>query len=110
MKLPDHHLAEVDLRKLTDYCLSPYHEEGRHKARVFASALGLEQSDSLWLRDQILLAIAAHDAVEQDVSPYGRRFFVDFELVRHGKTALVRTAWIVRTGEVAPRLTSCFVI
>lgn len=30
----------VDIAKLRDYCLNPLHDEGKHKARVFASALG----------------------------------------------------------------------
>jgi len=35
----------VETRKLRDYCLSPEHPRGRHKARVFASALGLTVDD-----------------------------------------------------------------
>ena len=41
--LPNPDRAVVDLAKLRDYCLNPQHEEGKHKARVFASALGLTQ-------------------------------------------------------------------
>jgi len=26
--------AEVDIRKLTDYCLNPEHAEGKHKAPI----------------------------------------------------------------------------
>jgi hypothetical protein len=40
MKLPNAAQALVDLAKLRDYCLNPAHPRGRHKARVFATALG----------------------------------------------------------------------
>ena len=36
MFLPNPSLAVVELAKLTDYCLDPAHEDGKHKARVFA--------------------------------------------------------------------------
>ncbi len=39
MRLPNGNRAVVDLSKLSDYCLSPRHEDVKHKARVFASAL-----------------------------------------------------------------------
>lgn len=40
MKLPNADRAIVDVAKLRDYCLNPNHEEGKHKARVFAASLG----------------------------------------------------------------------
>ncbi len=46
MKLPGGEHAVVDLAKLRDYCLNALHPRGRRKARVFASALGLTQTDS----------------------------------------------------------------
>jgi hypothetical protein len=46
MKLPYAESAIVDVRKLRDYCLSAAHPRGKHKARVFASALGLTAEDS----------------------------------------------------------------
>ncbi|WP_371744328.1 DUF6883 domain-containing protein [Acidithiobacillus ferrooxidans] len=45
MKLPGSGHAYIDDQKLVGYCLNPEHPEGRHKARVFYSALGLSQSD-----------------------------------------------------------------
>jgi hypothetical protein len=40
----------VDIVKLRDYSLNPEHKEVKHKARVFASALGLRIDDAEWLR------------------------------------------------------------
>ena len=41
MKLANSGRAVVDVAKLKDYCLNPAHEDGKHKARVFAAVLGL---------------------------------------------------------------------
>jgi len=42
MKLPEAERAVVDIAKLRDYCLSPFHPLGRHKARIFAGLLRLD--------------------------------------------------------------------
>ena len=41
MIISNYENAVVDLRKITEYCLNFDHEIGRHKARVFESALDL---------------------------------------------------------------------
>jgi hypothetical protein len=51
MKLPNAERAVVDIAKLQDYSLNPAHDVGKHKARVFRSALGLTISDADWLRE-----------------------------------------------------------
>jgi hypothetical protein len=45
--LPNPDQAVFDIRKIEDYCLSPLHPRGRHKARVFREALDLQRSG--WL-------------------------------------------------------------
>jgi len=110
MKLPNGGDAIVDLVKLRDYCLSPSHVRGRHKARIFASALGLTQADAEFFRERLLNAAKTEDAVESDSDYYGQRYIVDFTLVRGERQARVRSAWIVLRGERLPRLTSCYVL
>jgi hypothetical protein len=46
--------ARIPTEKLVRYAFNPTHERGRHKARVFASALGIGVSDWRCLHDQIL--------------------------------------------------------
>lgn len=53
MKLPNGDQAVIEARKLSEYCLSPTHPRGRHKARVFAAVLGIEQKDAAVLRDAL---------------------------------------------------------
>ena len=45
-KLQNPENALVEIRKLRNYCLGPDHPRGRHKARMFASALGLIADDA----------------------------------------------------------------
>lgn len=110
MKLPNAKRAVVEIEKLRDYCLSANHPRGRHKARVFVTALGITADDSDELRDAILSAVISEDATPTDGDEYGQRYVVDFTMVRQSRQADIRTAWIVRTGEDYPRLTSCYVL
>jgi hypothetical protein len=110
MKLPGGELAIVDTVKLHDYCLNPLHPRGRHKARVFASALGLTRADAEFLREELLRAAREADAAMDDFDEYGERYTIDFGLERGVRRAMVRSTWIVRRGERFPRLTSCYVL
>ena len=109
MKLPDAENAIIDLRKLTDYCLNPDHPRGKHKAQVFESALGLTAEDAEILRDALLQAVQAADAIEGEHDEYGQRDTIDFEMIGHTGQATIRSVWIIRTDENFPRLVSCFV-
>ena len=110
MKLPGGEHAVVEIAKLRDYCLSPAHPRGRHKARIFAAVLGLAQTDAEFLRQALLRAAREASATEGGADEYGERYVVDFELTRNDRHAAVRSAWIIRRGEEFPRLTSCFVL
>ena len=110
MKLPGGEHAIVDIVKLRDYCLNSLHPRGRHKARVFASILGLTSADVEFLRVELLRAAHDGDAAEGSGDEYGQRYTIDFELVRNDRGAPARSAWIIRRGERFPRLTSCYVL
>jgi len=110
MKLPNVTRATLDIVKLRDYCLSESHPRGKHKARVFETALGLTASDAPELRDAILAAILTEEAVVGEQDEYGLRYIVDFSMNWKGREAIIRTAWIIRAGEESPRLTSCYVL
>jgi hypothetical protein len=110
MKLPRGEHAIVDVVKLRDYCLNALHSRGRHKARVFVSALGLTRADAEFLRAELLRAACDADAAVGDVDQFGERYTIDFGLARDVRRATVRSTWIVRRGERFPRLTSCYVL
>jgi hypothetical protein len=110
MRLPGGERAQVDLAKLTDYALNPLHPRGRNKARVFAASLGLTRTDAsalqAWLRD---VAANVDAAVETAADAHGRRFEISAEMHYLGRTARIRSAWLIRTGEAFPRLVTVFV-
>ena len=110
MGLPNADRAEVDLRKLSEYCLSLAHPVGKHKAVVFRAAPGLTADDAPMLRERILRAAMEDQAVFERVDEFGERYRLDFEAVTLSGSALVRSAWIIRAGEDYPRLTTCFVL
>ncbi|MGH8557320.1 MAG: DUF6883 domain-containing protein [Methylococcales bacterium] len=110
MRLPNAEKALVEIVKLQDYCLNTGHPEGRHKARVFYSALGLGFRDANELQAALWAAARESEAIPTDQDAYGQRYVVDFEMLRGGRKATVRSSWIIRTQENFPRLTSCFVL
>lgn len=110
MKLPYADRAVVDMGKLLNYSLNPFHEVGKHKARVFQSALGLTIDDAEWLRERVLQAAYNEESVAAPSSPFGDKYVIDVMIVRGEYQAVVRTAWIIEYGTNFPRLTSCYVL
>ena len=80
MKLPEAERAVVDIAKLRDYCLSPFHPRGRHKAASSRACFGLMRTDAEFLRQQLIRAARVVDAIESESDEYGKRYIVDFEL------------------------------
>jgi len=108
MVMPHAERAEVNIRKLRDYCLNPFHPEGKHKARLFAAALGLTADDAEELRNILLQEVKRQDAQFGRRDVYGQRYVVDFALTWYGRKAEIRSTWIIEHGTDIPRLTSCY--
>jgi hypothetical protein len=110
MKLPSGERAELGT-KLDDYVLNPEHVEGRHKARVFSSVLGITRANAQVLRDALLDAAAASDAVAaKGHNGFGEVYALQFQVRTAVGTATVLSAWIVLDREDFPRLTTCYVV
>lgn len=110
MRLPNGDRAVVEIAKLRDYCLNQTHPRGRHKARVFESALGLAHQDAAKLRAALLEAARATEIELGERDSYGQRYVLDFPMTGPLRAVTVRSCWIVLTGEDTPRLTSCWVL
>jgi hypothetical protein len=109
-QLPNHTAAQLDIAKLRDYCLSIDHPRGRHKARQFASSLGVTAHDAKWLRETILQSLLKNDAIPQETDAFGQRWRVDMLLARQNHRAMVRTIWMIRSDETFPRFITCWVL
>jgi hypothetical protein len=110
VKLPNADRALVDIGKLRDYCLSSSHPRGKHKARVFAEALGLGEADAEVLQAALQQAAITEEATATDADEYGQRFVLDFDMTTKAGTARIRSAWMIRTGESFPRLVTLYVL
>jgi hypothetical protein len=108
MKIPNAEHAVVDIRKLRNYCLNPIHEDGKHKAHLFATMLGITARDSETLRDILIDAVKTNDAQLGRRDEYGQRYFIDFILEWRGKRAMIRSGWIIEHITDTPRLTTCY--
>ncbi|BAU11538.1 hypothetical protein LEP3755_20370 [Leptolyngbya sp. NIES-3755] len=108
MLVPYAENAIVDIRKLRNYCLNPEHDDGKHKARLFLSILEMTDEDAEALRQILLEVITTQDARLGRKDEFGQRYTLDFVLEWKGKSAIVRSGWILEDGSEIPRLTTCF--
>lgn len=108
MQVPNWQNATINIRKLRDYALNPGHPEGRHKARVFLSALGLTAADSDWLATKLLENLGAAEAVIVELTPWGSLYRADIPIWRGNRCVKVRTGWLCQ-GDAA-KLTTCFIV
>jgi len=109
MKLPNGERAFVDIAKLRDYCLNPNHDDGKHKARVFASALGLRRSDAEWLRQRLLEAATHETAIVTSETLFGTIYMIKFGVTTVAGSVIINSNWIIRNAEDFPRLVTCYV-
>ncbi len=108
MIVPNAERAVVDIRKLRDYCLNPLHDEGKHKARMFAAALGMDANDAEALRIILLDTVKVQEATLGRRDDFGQRYTVDFVLEWRGRRAIVRSGWIIEHNSDVPRVTTCY--
>ncbi len=110
MKLPNGERADLGT-KLEDYSLNTTHRQGQHKARVFASALGITLANKGVLAAALLRAAAASDQAEfRGNNGLGDTYVLRFRLETDEGAATVLSGWIVRQEEDFPRLTTCFIV
>lgn len=108
--LPDANHATIAPEKLRDYVLSPEHDHGKHKARVFMSALGIDRDAWEYLRDQIAARVMAAEVSEVRTGRYGMRYSVPMLIEGlNGETHEVVTGWITEWEGAPPRLTTAYV-
>ena len=103
MKLPEADRVQIDLRKVSDYVLSPMHPVGRFKARVFR-ALGFDQSNLDAFVAEVRRIAAEGDVAEVEDFEFGRKYTVPGELKGPRGAARVVTVWMQAVGRDDVRL------
>ncbi|MBD2092948.1 hypothetical protein H6F67_24165 [Microcoleus sp. FACHB-1515] len=108
MIVPNAENAIVDIRKLRDYCLNLEHEDGKHKARLFLSMLGMTAENAEQLRQILLEAVKTHEAQLGRQDEFGQRYTVDFSIEWQNRLATLRSGWIIENSSEIPKLTTCY--
>lgn len=106
--IPNAENAVVDIRKLRDYCLNLNHDQGKHKARLFSSILGMSSDDAKSLCQILLEVVKTQEARLGRRDDFGQRYTLDFTLEWQGRSASVRSGWIVEHNSDVPKLTTCY--
>lgn len=108
MRLPNASLALVERPKITEYLLNREHPDNGGKAEFFM-ALGFFPNDWETLATALCM-LATNSPVSRSMeSPHGKKYIVDGAIETPvGKTPMVRTVWIIDTGETVPRLVTAY--
>jgi hypothetical protein len=103
VRLPQAERVEIDVRKVSDYLLSPIHPVGRFKARVF-SALGFDQAALDAFVSEVRRIAAEGEVAEMEDFAFGRKYTVPGELKGPRGAARVVTVWMQAVGREDVRL------
>lgn len=109
---PSFKSVSIDVKgKLEGYVLNPEHPTGKHKAKVFKSALGFTQEDAAELAEQIRDKVQNCEAIRGKLTKYGQHWTVRIPIEgKNGRTALVETGWLVDNQDFALRLLTAYVV
>ncbi len=108
MKLPNGESAIIPMEKLMGYCLNPDHASGKHKAKVFASALGITAENADDLRELIAEAAIEGEVIQQNSTEFGQLYKIDWTIPDR-KSVILRALWEITSDQPNPRLVSAFI-
>ena len=108
VKVPNVEQAIISPTKISNYLLSPDHPQGRFKAAFFRT-MGFARSDSPRLAVALLDHAMTLEVTNAQDTKFGTRYIIDGPLnTPSGRTPLVRTVWIIETGQTVPRFVTAY--
>lgn len=109
--LPNLEQAVIPLEKLGSYALNANHPEGKHKARVFKSVLGVERRHAGTLSELIRTSLPKAPAEQHESTAFGDIWITWHEITGlNGERAIVTAAWIYKKeAPHTPVLISCYI-
>lgn len=110
MHLPNAANAYIPPAKILDYLLSMESRRGRSKARFFIQ-FGFRREEWRRMADALLRHGSSYEVVNIAETQYGPTYAVDgIILTPDGSNPRVRTVWMIRYGEDAPRFVTAYPI
>ena len=108
MYLPNAANAYIPPAKILDYLLSMENQEGRSKAQFFTQ-FGFRREEWRQMADALLRHGSSYAVVNIEETQYGPTYAVD-GIIRtpDGRNPRVRTVWMIRNGEDAPRFVTAY--
>jgi hypothetical protein len=107
-KLPNANFAIVDRKKIVEYLLNREHPDNGGKADFFVG-MGFNPSDWETFAAALRLLAVSGSVTSTMESSHGRKYILDGPIDRpDGTERLVRSVWIVDTGETVPRLVTAY--
>jgi len=104
---PEIDQLKVPVEKLLNYALNVDHKEGKHKARLFKAALGIEAKQWRYLAYQLCEEMKDAKLEVTHVTEHGIKHRAFLQIAGlNGKMCKVRTAWIISPNEPAKLVTA----
>ena len=98
----------MEREKIVDYLLNPAHPDNGGKAQFFLS-LGFRVNEWQAFASALTQFANTTEVSKRLESPHGTKYTLDGRLDSpDGRTAIVRTIWIVDRGQNAPRLVTAY--
>ena len=91
-----------------NYCLNLEHDDGKQKARLFSSILGMTAGNAEELRQILLEVVKTHEARLGRQDEFGQRYTLDFTIEWQNRNATLRSGWIIEHSAEIPKLTTCY--
>lgn len=108
MKLPNNNKAIISRDKLTDYVLSETHATGKFKAKFFHK-YGFGEANVHLLEKALRKLAKSQEVTDILTSEYGIKYIIDGEIeTPSGKTARIRTIWIIEKSQISPRFVTVY--
>lgn len=108
MKLPNAQQAFVDEEKVTGYLLSETHSGGQEK-QAFFSRFGFSVAEWEVMVEALVQHAQDHEVVREISTVHGTKYVIEGALLTPDeRNPMVRTVWIIDTGETAARLVTAY--
>ncbi|HEY2544609.1 MAG TPA: hypothetical protein VGI46_00940 [Candidatus Acidoferrum sp.] len=109
--LPNFDQAVIAAEKLESYALNNEHPYGKHKARVFKSALEIESRHARVLAELIRKSLPRATAKQGESKEYGDSWTTYHEIIGlNGQSAIVTVVWMYKkNAPQIPELISCYI-